>query len=218
MCGQLNHASLKPCRKCKCGRHQLQCYHDHYERKSQRELSAVFCENLPKLLICGQKTKARDQLKEHACQAVWPVWLNIPEAYLFDFCTHSVACLMHNEELGLMLQELEYFWKLFTNIQQLMIVKNMQDLPHIPGLPSFKGSLFDHMDCLLAKEVITLSKRILHATHQICFDDINLIDNWRCLEKHIKYCNMLAQPSLLRQHVDAIHILILDHHDLYKNL
>ena len=220
LCGLLNHRANSPCRKCKCNRDDLQDYSRSHEPKTQALLLDVWLHNLPKLQLHGHKGHAKLAFQSLGMSALWPVWLNLPAGQKFDICKHSVACLMHNEELGLLLQEIEHFWKLFeSSATQHRIIKRMKKLPDIPGLPKFKGSFFLHTDRLLAKEVISISKRILHATYKSCHTDHpEFIEHWECLQLHIKYLNMLAQPSIHKSFLTTIHSFVLSHNIQYKHL
>lgn len=221
LCAVLNHRALSPCRKCFISLKKIQDYSTVYPKKSQTAMKAVWAATLPKLLQPRKKTgktAAKAKLQENGLKGIACAWLSLPEGHDFDYCTHSVACLMHNEELGLLKVELSGFWALFEKPDRDAIGSYMKQMPKIPGLPMFKLGWFDHMKSLLAKEVLTICKQILYATYDICVEDSTKLKHWECLEEHLIYFNMLGQPSLHKTLLPELHQKIVDHRKIFKDL
>lgn len=245
----LNHRGNSCCRKCKKQKHELQNY-TLSAPKTQADLSKVLHEWLPKLFIRGHKQEAKEKLKEVGLRGTIPFWMKLPPEMEFDMCSHGSICLLHNEELGMLLTEIEGFWKSFTAAEKRQIGANMKDLPKIPTLPAFKNSFFEHLSKLLAKEVISICKGILFVTYPFCIVPNHLDDpetslylhskfvltvfteeeeqeqqhykirnkKWFCLKRHIKYCNMLAQPKLAKSLVQLLHLMIVAYNNKFKKL
>ena len=221
LCACLNHSALSPCRKCRIPKKLLQVYNRLFKKKLQARMKRIWRRNLPKLAHKGRRTGkgvARKELQKYGLKGIRCVWLQLPASHQFDYCLHSVECLMHNEELGLLLQEIDYFTDLFDAKEYAAICKNMKDLPMIPGLPKFKAGWFEHLSSLLAKEVLVICKKIVYASFEFCENDDHKMSCWDCLVVHIHYFNMLGQPELPKNLVPKMHDLILEHHNLYKQL
>jgi hypothetical protein len=221
LCAVLNHRANCPCIKCRVPSSKLQKYTKKYKTKSQEQMKKIWRKNLPKLANKGKrtgKTVARAELKRYGLKAIRCAWLLIPNSHHFDYVTHSVSCLLHNEELGLMLLEITKFLEYFEQVDRVEIVKKAMKMPHIPGLPHFKAGWFDCLANLLGKEVLTISKIVLYATYKLCEGKGDLLNRWNCLRDHVQYFNMLGQALLPKVLLTRLHQQVLDHHLLFKSL
>ena len=159
LCGVLNHRVNSPCCKCKVPSSQLLVF-ESWEEKTQQEIRKILASNIPLLEVHGHIGKACEVLKENGLKGKIPTWMWLPSAVWFDFPSHSVACLLHNEELGNMLTKIIKFSQILSPAQYSSVVMKMAHMPCIPGLPYFKKIFLLKEHVLLGKEVITLTKYI----------------------------------------------------------
>ena len=119
----LNHRANSPCRCCLCCKENLLDFPPlGFEPKSQSKIVENLKKCLPLLAVRGNKGRVANTLNLYGLKVKIPVRIQVPSNHLFDLCTHSVTCLMHNEELGLMVLELEGFLNLFTTAEKDSII------------------------------------------------------------------------------------------------
>ena len=214
LCCVLNHRALSPCRKCKILSEFLLLF-DAYPNKSQAEITSVLETNMPKLAVHGQKGLARKALQGAGLKAKLPVWLQIPASMAFDLTTHSVTCLLHNEDLGLMIAEISNFVDLLSTDQKSILCARLLNMPAVSGLPRFKAIFLEKPHSLLGKEVICITKYILYAAYGLCDEDEDLLPYWELLHEHIIYFRMLAHPHLALLLISDVQNRVIAHHKQY---
>ncbi len=104
-CACKNHAGNSPCRKCKATKEQLFSFR-HREPKTQAALKPVLQEMLMQIEARKEITKAKEKLQDLGLLTKTPFLFSFQH---MDQCRQSLACLMHNEELGLFKRELKFY-------------------------------------------------------------------------------------------------------------
>lgn len=137
LCCVLNHRANLPCHRCTVLSADLLKF-DTLPSKLQSETLHILSTYMPNLEVHGKVGKAREKIRSYGLKAKLPIWLQLPTAMGFDQTIHSVTCLLHNEELGIMLQEITLFISVLSPPQLNALVEGMLGMPSVSGLPRFK--------------------------------------------------------------------------------
>jgi hypothetical protein len=217
LCCVLNHRANSPCRRCRVFSSLLLTF-ENSNIKSQAEIVRILSTNIPKLEEWGEIGKARTTLRDYGLKARLPIWLRLPPAVEFDQTLHSVTCLLHNEELGIMLNEITLFTSKFSPNQLEQLITAMLDMPQVPGFPQFKRIFIEKPQVLLGKEVVSITKYILFASYPIVAKDTTLLSYWKLLYKHIVYLRALSHPNFPVPMLRTLQEMIISHHTTYVEL
>jgi hypothetical protein len=205
--------SLHGCRMCWIS-------HDNYTEapstaaiKTKDQIVKIISTFYPDLSVYGKKGETQAIFHEFSLHPQGMSQMFLLEA---DFMLQSPADILHNEELGLLADEMLHIFEEKIPKNKIHEVFNQfSKIPVPKGSASLVGRL-EHMKTYRGNDWHTLACQLPIVLTQL---NIGIGTDWyQSLILHLQYYQILSQKLISKEDLDNFSTLYVQHHNIYKDL